>query len=126
MTFQYVVYADDVTALLQRLRYPNFTFQSIRRGAATSLNVTSVTAEDARRAIGHKPASTIWERHYVAKRTMVDLQGLFQRGQQRHDLIHEKGLTKDDLAPLTGNIRSQSMSAHPTQKSTTSRPSSFR
>lgn len=35
----------------------NFTSPADRRGAVSSLNHTSVTAEDARRAIGHRPTS---------------------------------------------------------------------
>ena len=81
--------------------YDNFTFMSIRRSVATALNTPNVTAEDARRAVGHRPGSTIWERSYISKRTDIDIQGLVSHGTERRAETTHAGIRKTSLPSLT-------------------------
>jgi hypothetical protein len=71
----------------QKIGMQDFNLQSVRRGCATLLNKSDVTSVDAQTAIGHRKGTSTYKKHYLAKRSQVDLQGLMVTGNQSKERI---------------------------------------
>lgn len=83
--------------------YLDFTFYSLRRAAANSLDRATITEDQRRAAVGHRGGTCTFLNNYMSKHTHIDLQGLVAHGKEYAPALKAPGLRRVVKACLTSS-----------------------
>lgn len=87
LIWQYQNAKPLVQRITEKMGITNFTMYSIRRACATALNNWEVTENDAQLIMGHRMGAATYQKHYVSKRTQIDIQGLASVGRESRERL---------------------------------------